>query len=204
VGAKKRKAGCRFLDRKRFDIAILKSLARTGGCVPDFLSAGDGDRAAALITGSRYRRHRAVLLAYFLRRLRPLPPSLGHLSEPLLLLLVAGFWVGQRLSVRRLAGPARFRRQPVARDWWRRRMSLRSIYQCWRPARPVGNRRHDVLLGTIAAFCGDILAGAIVASGDCSGGGGGLDVGRAQGGPAAFAADPVAVGAYPTAPPPRA
>ena len=75
-----------FLDRKRFDIAILKSLGADGRLVfLDFLPADDGHRPGGAAAGGRGRRRRRLSLSpWFFKDSLPLPPALGIYPLPLL------------------------------------------------------------------------------------------------------------------------
>lgn len=79
-----------FLDRKRFDIAILKSLGADGRLVfLIFFLQVMAIAVSALIVGAVLGASAPFLLAYFFGSVLPLPPELGIYPGPLL--LAAGF-----------------------------------------------------------------------------------------------------------------
>src|SRR6202044_3679060 len=79
-----------FLDRKRFDIAILKSLGADGRLVfLVFFLQVMAIALAAVILGAAIGASAPYAIAYFYKDSLPMPPELGIYPAPLL--LAAGF-----------------------------------------------------------------------------------------------------------------
>jgi putative ABC transport system permease protein len=119
-----------FLDRKRFDIAILKSLGADGRLVfLTFFLQVMAIALAALVVGVAIGATAPFLLGYFYADILPLPPTMGIYPGPLLLAAGFGLLSAIAFSVPPLGRareipPASLLRETVAPD----RTRLRPIY----------------------------------------------------------------------------
>jgi putative ABC transport system permease protein len=153
-----------FLDRKRFDIAILKSLGADGRLVfLIFFLQVMAIAIGALILGVAIGATAPFLLAYFLGDLLPLPPALGIYPGPLLLAAGFGLLSAIAFSVPPLGRareipPASLLRETVAPD----RTRLRPIYLAAAGAAGLGIAGLMLGLAPSPLYAGEFLGGAIV------------------------------------------
>ncbi|MGZ5928709.1 MAG: ABC transporter permease [Rhizomicrobium sp.] len=153
-----------FLDRKRFDIAILKSLGADGRLVfLTFFLQVMAIALAALILGVAIGATAPFLLAYFYADVLPLPPALGIYPGPLLLAAGFGLLSAIAFSVPPLGRareipPASLLRETVAPD----RMRLRPIYLLAAGAAGLGIVGLMLVLAPSPLYAGEFLVAAIV------------------------------------------
>ena len=153
-----------FLDRKRADIAILKTLGATGRFVfLIFFLQVMAMRAGRADPGRRPRRHAAfrrspVSMAMRCRCRR----ALGIYPGPLLLALAFGLLSAVAFAVPPLSPrPRSAARQPVARNGGAgRKRDGRTLYLLAAGAARPGHRRPDAARGALAGFRGEFLVGA--------------------------------------------
>ncbi len=162
VGASE--AGSAFLDRKRFDIAILKSLGADGRLVfMTFFLQVMAIALAALTLGSAIGATAPFLLAHFYADSLPLPPALGIYPGPLLLAAGFGLLSAIAFSVPPLGKareipPASLLRETVAPD----RTRLRPVYLLAAGAAGLGIVGLMLILSPSPLYAGGFLVGAIV------------------------------------------
>jgi len=153
-----------FLDRKRFDIAILKSLGADGRLVfMTFFLQVMAIALAALILGSAIGATAPFLLAHFYAGTLPLPPALGLYPRPLLLAASFGLLSAIAFSVPALGKareipPASLLRETVAPD----RTRLRAAYLLIAGAAGLGILGLMLLLSPSPGYAGGFLVGAIL------------------------------------------
>lgn len=153
-----------FLDRKRFDIAILKSLGADGQLVfMIFFLQVMAIAIAALIVGVAVGATAPFLLAHFYADILPLPPALGIYPGPLLLAAGFGLLSAIAFSVPPLGRareipPASLLRETVAPD----RTRLRPAYLMAAGAAALGIAGLMLILAPSPLYAGEFLGGAIV------------------------------------------
>ena len=154
-----------FLDRKRFDIAILKSLGADGRLVfLVFFLQVMAIALAAVILGAAIGATAPFLLAHFYGDVLPLPPALGiypgaTAAGGRLRAVVGGRLFRAAAGRAREIPPASLLRETVAPD----RTRLRACLSARAPARRrPGHRGSDAGAGALAAFAAEFLGGAIV------------------------------------------
>ena len=153
-----------FLDRKRFDIAILKSLGADGRLVfLIFFLQVMAIATGALILGVGIGATAPFLLAHFYANVLPLPPALGIYPGPLLLAAAFGLLSAIVFSVPPLGRareipPASLLRETVAPD----RTRLRVSYLLVAGAAGLGITGLMLVLAPSPRYAGGFLIGAIV------------------------------------------
>ncbi len=154
-----------FLDRKRFDIAILKSLGADGRLVfMIFFLQVMAIALAALLLGAVIGRHRAIPAGLLsMADSLPLPPALGIYPGPLLLAAGFGLLSAIAFSVPPLGKareipPASLLRETIAPD----RTRLRPVYWLAAGAAGLGIVGLMLVLSPSPLFAGEFLVGAIV------------------------------------------
>ena len=153
-----------FLDRKRFDIAILKSLGADGRLVfLIFFLQVMAIALAALILGVAVGATAPFLLARFYGDVLPLPPALGIYPGPLLLAAGFGLLSAIAFSVPPLGRareipPASLLRETVAPE----RSRLRPAYLLASGAAGLGITALMLVLAPSPLYAGGFLAGAVV------------------------------------------
>ncbi len=153
-----------FLDRKRFDIAILKSLGADGRLVfMIFFLQVMAIALAALVLGVAIGATAPFLLAQFFGDILPLPPALGIYPGPLLLAAGFGLLSAIAFSVPPLGRareipPASLLRETVAPDKTR----LRPVYWLAAGAAGLGITGLMLALAPSPLYAGGFLGGAIV------------------------------------------
>lgn len=153
-----------FLDRKRFDIAILKSLGADGRLVfLTFFLQVMAIALVALILGVIVGATAPFLLAYFYGDVLPLPPALGIYARPLLLAAGFGLLSAVAFSVPPLGRareipPASLLRETVAPE----RSSLRLAYLLVSGLAGLGILALMLVLAPSPLYAGGFLLGAIV------------------------------------------
>ena len=153
-----------FLDRKRFDIAILKSLGADGRLVfLIFFLQVMAIAVVALILGVVIGATAPFLLARFYGDVLPLPPALGIYPGPLL--LAAGFGILSAIAFSvpplgraREIPPASLLRETVAPA----RSGLRAAYLLASGAAGLGITALMLVLAPSPLYAGEFLIGAIV------------------------------------------
>ena len=198
-----------FLDRKRFDIAILKSLGADGELVfLVFFLQVMAIALAAVVLGAVIGAAAPFAIAYFYKDSLPMPPELGIYPGPLL--LAAAFGLLSAIAVRGAAagpGPGHPARQPAARN--------RGADSARGPRRPIwsppASRRLLIaalmlLLAPSPLFAGRISRRRGGGAGAAAAAGRRRDAGLAQTAAAAFAAAAAGAGRSDPAraPPPAA
>ena len=153
-----------FLDRKRFDIAILKSLGADGRLVfLIFFLQVMAIALAALILGVAIGATAPFLLARFYGDVLPMPPALGIYPGPLLLAAGFGLLSAIAFSVPPLGRareipPASLLRETVAPE----RSRLRPVYLLASGAAGLGITALMLVLAPSPLTAGEFLIGAIV------------------------------------------
>jgi putative ABC transport system permease protein len=153
-----------FLDRKRFDIAILKSLGADGRLVfLIFFLQVMAIALAALLLGMAIGATAPFLLAQFYGDVLPLPPALGIYPGPLLLAAGFGLLSAIAFSVPPLGRareipPASLLRETVAPV----RSRLRPIYLLAAAGAGLGITGLMLLLAPSPLYAGEFLGGAIL------------------------------------------
>jgi putative ABC transport system permease protein len=153
-----------FLDRKRFDIAILKSLGADGRLVfLIFFLQVMAIATGALVLGVAIGATAPFLLAHFYANVLPLPPALGIYPGPLLLAAGFGLLSAIAFSVPPLGRareipPASLLRETVAPD----RTRLRVGYLLAAGAAGLGITGLMLALAPSPLYAGGFLLGAIV------------------------------------------
>ena len=153
-----------FLDRKRFDIAILKSLGADGRLVfLIFFLQVMAIAIGALILGVAIGATAPFLLARFYGDVLPLPPALGIYPGPLLLAAGFGLLSAIAFSVPPLGRareipPASLLRETVAPN----RTRLRPAYLLGAGAAALGIIGLMLVLAPSPLYAGEFLGGAIV------------------------------------------
>ncbi len=185
-----------FLDRKRADIAILKTLGASGGFVflVFFLQVMTVALLATLL-GAALGAALPFAAVWIYGAKLPVPPSFGLYPVPLLLALAFGLLSAVAFAVPPLvARPRRAARQPVPRSG-RARQGRRAEFL----SRHFGRRRHRHRRAHPAGraspvFAAEFLAGAVAVAGAAAAAGGRLAP-RSDCRPAPLALAPAAPGA---------
>jgi putative ABC transport system permease protein len=153
-----------FLDRKRFDIAILKSLGADGRLVfLAFFLQVLAIAVAALLLGAVAGAAAPFLIAYVYRDSLPLPPALGIYPGPLLLaagfgLLSAIAFAVPPLAKARAIPPASLLRETVAPV--RQRLDWKTLAVTGGAALAI--MALTLVLAPSPRYAGEFLGGAIV------------------------------------------
>jgi putative ABC transport system permease protein len=153
-----------FLDRKRFDIAILKSLGADGRLVfLTFFLQVMTIASVALVIGAVLGASAPFLLARFYGDALPLPPALGFYPRPLLLAAGFGLLSAIAFSVPPLGRareipPASLLRETVSPN----RGRLQPVYLLASAAAALGITGLMLALSPSPLYAGEFLGGAIV------------------------------------------